>query len=338
MSAAETVVNNDSLDDIVKFVNSCSRFIIAGHKEPDGDCVGSQLALHSSLLRLGKEVILCSAGPFKRTELRDYPNQFVSPKVIQDFSNESKGVCKVIILDCAGLERTGDMQEYIEKLPCAYIDHHAAVYHPASTPEEPVYVDANSPSCTLIIYKLIKALGLEITEEEAELLLFGLCTDTGFFRHLTEKNSVVFETTAEFVRYGASPKKVFNLMNGGKSLSSRIVTGRILSRIETHFGGKLLSSYETLDEFNEFGFEGRDSDGLNQLMLSVEGVKATVIIRQECADYCTVSLRSIDEINVAQIAADFNGGGHKNAAGFTINGTIPYVNEIVIKSFQNIFN
>jgi len=336
MSAAQTVINKDSLDEIVKFINSCSRFVIAGHKEPDGDCVGSQLALRSALLRLGKEVALCSAGPFKRTELRDYPNQFVSPKAIQEFSGDGK-VCKVLILDCAGLDRTGDIQEYLEKLPCAYIDHHTAVYHPPSTPEEPVYVDANSPSCTLIIYKLIKALGLEITEEEAELLLFGLCTDTGFFRHLTEKNSAVFDAAAEFVRCGANPKKIFNIMNGGKSLCSRIMTGRVLSRIETHFNGKLLLSYETLDEFNEFGFEGRDSDSLNQLMLSIDGVKATVIIRQECADYCTVSLRSVDEINVAQIASEYGGGGHKNASGLTMKGCIPSVKETILKSFKNIF-
>jgi len=337
MNAAQTVENGVSLNEIVRYINNCSRFIIAGHKEPDGDCVGSQLALRSALMRLGKEVIVCSAGPFKRTELRDFPNQFVSPLEIRNFCADDKSPCKVLILDCAGLERTGDIQECFEKLPCAYIDHHTAVYHPPSTSDEPVYVDANSPSCTLIIHKLIKALGLEINEEEAELLLFGLCTDTGFFRHLTEKSAHILEEAAEFVRCGANPKKVFNIMNGGKSLCSRIMTGRILSRIETHYDGKLLLSHETLEEFDEFGFESRDSDVLNQLMLSIDGAKVTVIIRQECAEHCTVSLRSIDEINVAQISSLFGGGGHKNASGLTMKGDIAYVKEIILNSFKNIF-
>jgi phosphoesterase RecJ-like protein len=92
-----------------------------------------------------------------------------------------------------------------------------------------------------------------MTAEEATLLLFGICTDTGFFRHLTEKSGAVFESAAKMVRHGASPKKLFKIMNGGKSLSSRIMTGNILSRIETHYNGKLIISYETLEEFEKYG-------------------------------------------------------------------------------------
>jgi len=322
----------DVPEELVNFIKTCSKFIIAGHKEPDGDCVGSQLALRSALLRMGKEAIVCSAGPFKRTEIKEYKDQFVNIP-----TDANKTNTKVIIVDCTGKERTGSINEILNKFSCAVIDHHAAVTHPPSTIEDPVYVDPSAPSCSLLIYKLINALGLAITKEEACLLLFGMCTDTGFFRHLTEKDAQVFECVAKLVSCGASPKKIYYKLNSGKSLNSRKLLGNILSRTESHFSGKLLLSYETLDEFKTFGFEARDSDYLNQTLLAIEGTEAIVIIRQELADNCTVSFRSVDKIDVSQIAASLGGGGHKNASGLTMKGDIPFVKQILLDSFKNIF-
>jgi len=322
----------DVPEELVTFIKTCSKFIIAGHKEPDGDCVGSQLALRGALLRMGKEAIVCSAGPFKRAEIKEYTNQFVA---IPPEANKTN--TKVIIVDCSGKERTGNINEILNEFPCAVIDHHAAVNHPPSTIDEPVYIDPNAPSCSLLIYKVINALGLESTEEEASLLLFGMCTDTGFFRHLTERNAQVFECVAKLVSRGASPKKIFYKLNGGKNLISRKLLGNILSRTESYFNGKLLLSYETLNEFETFGLEARDSDNLNQMLLAVEGTEAIVIIRQECADNCTVSLRSIDKVDVSLIAASLGGGGHKNASGLTMKGDIPFVKQILLDSFKNIF-
>ena len=317
---------------LINFINTGCEFIIAGHKEPDGDCVGSQLALRSALLRLGKKAVVCSAGPFERTELRDYTEHFTNIP-----AKDKKSGVKVIIVDCSGMDRTGNLQKLLEEFPCAVIDHHTAVTHPKSTPQSPVYIDSNSPSCTLLVYKLITTLGLELTEEEASLLLFGLCTDTGFFRHLTEKNAYVFEAAADMVRCGGSPKKIFSIIAGGKSLKSRILLGNILSRIESYFEGRLLLSYETLEEFSTFGFKERDSDGLNQLLLSIDGAFVSVIIRQECADNCTVSLRSTGKIDVSKIAASLNGGGHKNASGLTMQGDIASVKQIMLDAFSEVF-
>jgi len=325
--------------ELVNFIKNNQRFIIAGHKEPDGDCVGSQLALRSALVRMGKEAIVCSAGPFNRTELKKYENEFNSDS-LNDLVREYKwteGICAIVV-DCSNIERTGDIKDDLLKYPLAVIDHHASKQHPESTQTAPVYIDSEAPACTILIHKLIMALGLKMTKEEATLLLFGLCTDTGFFRHLTERSSDVFEAAAKMIRYGASPKKVFRITNGGKSLESRILMGRILSRAELFFDGRLLISYETLEENKSFGLKNRDSDHLNLMLMSIEGVEATVTIRQECADNCTVSLRSIDKVNVSQIAASFGGGGHKNAAGLTMKGDISFVKQNMLDSFKNIFN
>jgi phosphoesterase RecJ-like protein len=283
-------------------------------------------------MRLGKEVLLCSAGPFSRKGVTNHVDQFIEKP-----SPEQKAGVRVIVVDCSTMERTGSLQEEIEGLPCAIIDHHDAVTHPPSSVQTPVYIDANAPSCTLLIEKLLNVLGLELTEEEASLLLFGLCTDTGFFRHMTEKDGAAFEAVARMVNRGASPKKLFNLMSGGKSLESRILMGRVLSRVESHFDGKLLLSHETLEDLNAFGLESRDTDALVQMMFSVEGVEAMVIIRQECADNHTVSLRSVDKIDVAQIAASLGGGGHKNAAGLTLKESASNIKKIMLNRFAEIF-
>lgn len=314
--------------ELIDFIKSGENFLIAGHKEPDGDCVGSQLALRSILLRLGKKADVCSAGPFKRTEIKDFAHEFIDP------AEKSDENLKVIIVDCSGIERTGSIQDLLEKYSFAVIDHHDAVTHEESSQGSPVFVDPESPSCTLLIEKLLTSLGLKPTLEEAELLLFGLCTDTGFFRFLTECDDYVFEAAARFLRSGANPKKIYQKLNGGKSLNSRFLMGHILLRTEEFFDGRLLISCETLEEFNEYGLEARDSDSVNKLLQSIEGVEAIAIIRQEDEETCTVSLRSADKVDVGQLASSLGGGGHKNASGLTIKGNISSIKQIILESFK----
>ncbi|MDL2229359.1 bifunctional oligoribonuclease/PAP phosphatase NrnA [Treponema sp. OttesenSCG-928-L16] len=313
--------------ELLDFIREGKKFIIAGHKEPDGDCVGSQLALTSFLERLGKKTVPCSSGPFKRSEIAPYEQRFL-PRP----SEEDRRDARVIVLDCSTAERTGDLGAFLEGLPAAVIDHHAA----GDPYGDVVFLDTQAPSVTFMILSLIEAMGAEPTREEAELLLFGLCTDTGFFRHVDEGGGAVFEYAARMVRCGANPKRVFAAINGGKSLDSRILMGLVLSRTESHFEGRLLLSTEKYEDTCLFGLQGRDSDNLYQLLQSVEGTEAIVIIRQETPDNCTVGFRSRDRVDVARIAKKLGGGGHKNAAGLSIPGTIPEIRNLLLKEFGEI--
>jgi phosphoesterase RecJ-like protein len=318
--------------ELIQFIKDGSRFLVAGHKEPDGDCVGSQLALASVLGRLGKEAVLCSAGPFKRTEVMPYAGRFTAAPEEKDRKN-----ARVIVVDCSAPHRTGDLAPCLEGLPAAVIDHHAAGDHPASSAENPVFLDPGAPSVSFMILLLIEALGLSPTPEEAELLLFGLCTDTGFFRHVDEGGADTLAAASRLVRAGASPKKAFQAIHGGKALGSRILMGILLSRLESFFEGRLLLTFERYEETRRFGLEGRDSDSLYQLLQSVAGVEAIAIIRQETPENCTVGLRSRDSIDVAAIAAGFGGGGHKNAAGLSLNGTIEEQRPKILAAFEKAF-
>lgn len=296
------------------FLDAYEQYIIAGHREPDGDSVGSCLALDSFLKRRGKKTVLLSSGPFKRPEIRAYEPLF-HPRIPETLSLEHTAV---VVLDCAHMGRIGDAAEGIEDLPYAVIDHHAT-----NTGARPVdYVDPASPATTILIQDCIESFGETPTEEEADALLFGLCTDTGFFRHLDASYPRTFESAARLVAAGASPKETFLNMNGGKSIESRFLISRILSRLTRYYNGQMIVTWETLEDTKEFGLEGRDSDSLYQLIQGIAGVEVIVIVRQETPDNCTVGFRSVHRVDVSTVAQSFGGGGHKHASGLSIPGTI----------------
>jgi phosphoesterase RecJ-like protein len=320
-------------EELIRFIKTGSKFLVAGHKEPDGDCVGSQLALTSVLRRLGKEALPCSAGPFKRTEVMPYADRFTPAPTAADREN-----ARVIVVDCSASHRTGDLAPGLEGLPTAVIDHHATGDHPVSSAETPVFLDAKAPSVSFMTLLVIDALGLSPTQEEAELLFFGLCTDTGFFRHVDQEGAETFIAAARMIRAGANPRKTFQAIHGGKSLGSRILMGILLTRAEALFDGRLILSFEKYEENQRFGLEGRDSDSLYQMLQSVAGVEAVAIIRQETPENCTIGLRSRDSVDVAAIAAAFGGGGHKNAAGFSFCGVIEDLRPKLLAAFEKVFS
>ena len=300
--------------DVVDFIRDGSHFIVAGHKEPDGDCAGSQLALASALRRLGKTVTLASAGPFKRPEIVPYKDLFQ-----KEIPPHELAGARVLVVDCSMEERTGDLAATLRGLPTALIDHHAS----GAPYGQACYLDAAAPSTTVLVLALMQALGLTPTPEEAGFLFFGLATDTGFFRHVDGGGAEVFRAAADLVQSGANPKAVFAQINGGKTLNSRLLLARIL-----------IMSTEELEDTRAAGGESRDSDTLYQLIQSVEGVEAVALLRQETPETCAVGLRSRDSIDVAAIAARFGGGGHKNAAGFLTQGTLDGLYPRVLAEFE----
>jgi phosphoesterase RecJ-like protein len=312
---------------LVRFINEGDAFIIAGHKEPDGDCVGSQLAIASVLGRLGKKAVPCSAGPFKRSEIKQFEERFMPCP-----QGSKRNEYRVIVMDCSALDRIGDLP--LDGLPLASVDHHESG-NPAG---QTVYLDPWAPSVTFMALNIIEALGLSPTKEEAELLLFGLCTDTGFFRHVDENGAATFAAAAKLIAAGASPKRTFLAINGGKTLGSRQLAGLILSRARPLYGGKLIVSHEDYSDSRRHGGESRDSDAIYQLLMSVEGVEAAALIRQETPENCTLGLRSKDRIDVASVAAEFGGGGHKNAAGASVDGVIAGIEPVLIQAFSRFFS
>lgn len=312
------------------FLDSHESFIITGHKEPDGDCIASALGISRLLKARGKQFCLLNVGPFKRTEIRPYEKYFTSvlPKSMQKADNPG-----VIIVDCSELSRLGDVDPIITRLDTYILDHHKT----AECTEKSI-IDWTSPAAVCIVQQLYEAIVGPLDKETAEILFFGLSTDTGFFRFLDTNGAEVFMAAARLVAAGANPRTTYDEITGGKPWSTRKLLGTMLDKADRYYGGRLVITTENLEDTRRMGSEGRDSDSLYQLMLSVEGVEAVVFVREETDKTCTLGFRSRNDVDVSSIAAVFGGGGHKNASGALTEGTpgslIPKIKEEFAKFFR----
>ncbi|MDC7232235.1 MAG: bifunctional oligoribonuclease/PAP phosphatase NrnA [Spirochaetales bacterium] len=305
--------------------NSYKNFIVIGHEQPDADCLCSQLGLAALLKRLGKNVRLIAKGPFTRPETRD-----LEPLFETSWSYPSVAGTLLILLDCSDISRTGYPAEELEPFDLMIIDHHAA----GSSAGKYRYIDAASPSTTLLIQGLWDEYGEKPDAETSSYLFFGFATDTGFFRHLEGETGPVFHRVAEMIDNGASPNAIYRRINSGRELGTRRLMGRLLERARFHCGNRILISWENKDDREELGVDDRDSDRLYQLLQSVAGCEAVALIREESETLCIVGLRSNNHIDVGRIASELGGGGHVKAAGCAVESDRDTVTARVLELFK----
>ena len=323
------IITQSETEKFKSFLNSHETFIIAGHKEPDGDCVASSLGTAELVKKLGKKAVIVNAGPFKRTELKKYERKF-GQKVKNSLFNKNTAL---IIVDCSEIQRIGDIDEKLSTLDCFIIDHHKT----ATADTEKSIIDPTAPAAACIVQQLFENIIGTPDAETAKTLFFGLATDTGFFRFLDSTGKESFEAASRLIGYGANPRLTYDDITGGKPWSTRKLLGVLLSKAETHFDGKLAITVENIEDTRRYGQEGRDSDALYQLLLSCASVQAVVFLREESEQTCTLGFRSRDAIDVSAVASVFGGGGHKNAAGACTEGTPETLLPRIISEFEKIF-
>ncbi|WP_428769794.1 bifunctional oligoribonuclease/PAP phosphatase NrnA [Treponema sp. HNW] len=310
------------------FISEHDAFVIAGHKEPDGDCVSSSLGLARILKKFGKPCQVLSAGPFKRTEIKKYEKLFFTQYKPLCTNPEKTGL---FIVDCSEMFRLGEViEKQVSGFKSFIIDHHKT-----SLPSSDLcIINPKAPATAFLIQQLYEHFFGEPDKELAELLFFGLGTDTGFFRFLDSGSSEVFYAAGRLVKAGTDPRRTYAEMTGSKPLATRKLLALVLDRISVHCGGKLLVTYETLEDTKKYGRDGRDTDILYQILLATENVCAVAVFRQENENSCTVGFRSKGEIDVSAVAARFGGGGHKNASGLSIEGVLDDIIPKIIGEFE----
>ena len=329
------------MQNIKEFFARHERFLVLGHREPDGDCVASQLVLSGWLARRGRQAVPVSAGPFDRPEIASFEPKFKTcfEDALDSFSAASANVrTAVVILDCSHPDRTGLNVESIAALPSLVIDHHAA----GSRYGDLALLDPRSPSTTLLVRDVMQACGNPPTAAEAELLVLGFCTDTGFFRHLDENGAAYFPALARLLSAGVSLNKIYRRIHSGRPLGQVRFLGDLLTRTESYAGGRVLLTWQSLADTSETvdtadrqaasvsgvasdvapspasGFRG--SDDLFRHLQSVKDNEVALFIREEKPGQCSVGLRSTGAFDVSKLAQSMGGGGHVLAAGFTFDG------------------
>ncbi len=313
----------------VQFIRKRRKFLVLGHKEPDGDCVASQLALCGLLSALGKECSRVSVGPFDRPEIASFEGMFANRVEARDLEGDPG----VIIMDCSTADRTGSPGSRIAGLPCLVVDHHSS----GEIFGDVRFVRTEAPSTTVLVLALFDAFGVAPTAEQARLILFGLCTDTGFFRHLGPGSADIFRMIARLVEAGTSTAEVFQMVFGKRDLSSRKLLAAMLQRTESHWGEKVLLTWQVRRDREGAGAYLRGEDELYRLLQTVKGNHVVIFIKEEDEGLFSIGFRSNHTLDVGAIAQRFGGGGHRQAAGCDMRGTLESVKRTMIETFSEAF-
>lgn len=315
------------LNQIVALLKQSSRILVASHVHPDGDALGSLLALGLALEEMAKKVTLYNESAVPAV-YRFLPSATrVVPRVYA-----AKPYDVALILDCGDIERVGKALRTIAQIPVLVnIDHHVTNPHYGHLQ----LVDTSACATAEIVYRLIKALEVPLSSAMATCIYTGILTDTGSFR-FANTNREAFAICEEMMRYGVDPYQVAQHVYGTYSLGRIKLLNLALDSIELSPSGRVSLMALTHHMFDETGTHPEDVDGLINYARRIQDVKVAVLIQERTNGHNNhgtsrkpfhVSLRSDGSVDVAEIATRFGGGGHHSAAGFSVEGTLPELKE-----------
>ena len=312
-----------TLDEILKELKEAEKIVVLTHESPDGDAIGSSLAMKLMLKELGKEADIIIPEYSRMFQFLPGSEEIKTDSEIQKYD-------LAISLDCANLKRLAQ-NEYFEKAKkTIVIDHHGSnnMYGDLN------YVNPVSPACCEILLGMTEYFGIKISKEIGTCIMTGIITDTGGFRHAGITPDT-FEYTAELIRLGVDVPDIYKKTMRTKTKANFELTKRVIDRMELLEEGKVSFTYINTQDEIETGAEPGDHEGLVDIGKNIEGVKVSIFIRQkEQEDVYKVSLRSEDGINVSDICFVFGGGGHARAAGALIQGNVEQVKEKLMKEIK----
>ena len=279
--------------------------LLTSHERPDGDSLGSQLALGAALRQLGKQVRIIDydLAPDLYAFLPDLGTIEIADNVTDRFDT-------VVVLECSSLDRTG--LRGLDERPLINIDHHPGnvMYGTLN------WHDESACACAELVSELIDALRVPLTPAMATQLYVAILTDTGSFRHanITPRTFTICQKIAAT---GINPTDVASQVYNNGSLGRLRLTGMLLERMQLEHGNRVAVLRLNDAMLAEAGCTPDDIEGIVNIPLAARDVRAVVFFK-DTGTAMRVSLRSKDSVDVRQVAVSFGGGGHRNAAGLTI--------------------
>jgi phosphoesterase RecJ-like protein len=302
-----------------EIVRRHQRFVLTTHIRPDGDALGSELALGSVLEDLGKAVLMCNAFAVP-------PNlQFLDPRgKLQQLgaavaAEQLRRFEVLIVLDTSAWAQLGAMAEVIRRFPGrrVVIDHHVS----EDDLDAEMFKDEESEATGRLVIEAADCLGAAITPAIAGPAFAALATDTGWFRFSSTRPET-FQLAARLVQAGAQPDALYKDFYENDSPARLQLIGRALARTQTELDGRLIHTYLDQHDFRASRALPSDSEDIINLTLSVGGTQAAVIFVEQPAGGFKVSFRSRCDLDCAVLAEKFGGGGHKRAAGAFVPGDL----------------
>ncbi len=291
------------------------KVLIICHKNPDGDTLGSGAALHWALKSLGKAAAVFCADPiherYNYMEMEVFHGQF-KPQYI-------------VAVDIAGQQLFGEgAAEYVERVNLC-IDHHGS----NSGFSEYLFLDDTAAATCEMMHDLILEMGVPIDARMADCLYTGVSTDTGCFRftNTTERSHII---TAKLIGYGADIGVLNELLFQNKTKQRLAMEQLALSTLEYHFNDTCALICVTREQVESIGIDNGDLEGITSIPRSIEGVLVGITMRQQPSGSFKISVRTKVGIDAVRIAASLGGGGHQQAAGCEVLGSMEYAKSAVL--------
>ena len=312
-----------TLDNILEEIKKAETIVLLAHENPDGDAIGSVLAMGLALKSLGKNPDMI---------IREFPRTFnflPGANEVKQNSDVQK-YDLAISLDCADLRRLVGKEYFEEARKTIVIDHHGT---------NSMYADINfvnpvSPACCEILAGMFTYFDIDINQDIGSCILTGIITDTGGFKY-QGVTAETFEFVAWLLNKGVNVSKVYHQVLQTKTKPNFELHRIANNRIEFLADGKIAYTYITKEDEEKVHAESGDHEGIVEIGRDVEGVEVSIFIRQT-EKGCKISLRSNEYVNVSDACVVFGGGGHPRAAGCTIQGTIEQAKEKVIKEVMRL--
>lgn len=312
-----------TFEKILDLIQSSQRILITSHRDPDGDSIGSQLALDNFLQSFGKPTRIINQGHLP------YKYSFLDPqKGIEDI-NQAKDLDfqpdLVFVLECPSLERLGEARKVIPRQSeIVNIDH-----HPDNDRFGTInYVDVKASAVGEMVYSLLKTYDFPIDPMMANQIYAAILTDTGRFRY-SNTSAYCLYICAELIKLGADPKTLTSKIYFSYSLSFLKLLGTILENLEVRNGGKTCSATIDKNLLSKFEVNHQEIEGIVDYSLFLNGVEIGLLFTEVKEGKTKVNLRSQNDFDVSKVAKIFGGGGHKNAAGCTINYDLEEAKKVI---------
>jgi len=309
------------LEKVLQEIEQRRRFLVTSHARPDGDAIGSALALAQILRKMGKsaQVVMGDSVPVIYKVL-PYSETILHAAHVN-------GDCDAaIILECDSIQRT--RLAGLEKCFLINIDHHASAKPFANVN----WIDPSAVATAELIFRLAQAAQVKFTPEIATCLYTALLTDTGSFSY-AGTSACTFELAKFLVEHGADPGRIAQSVYFSSPTSKMRLLGAALSRLQRD--GTVTWMSVSRRDMERCGALDEDCEGLVNYALGIAGVEVAVFLREVANDRVRVSIRSKGAVDVSRIAQEFGGGGHGRAAGFSIKGPMQAAEERVLAELRS---
>lgn len=315
---------NSPIEAIGKKLLEVDSVLLFPHVNMDGDALGSSVALCKSLRMLGKKcnILIAEEIPlYLRFLQKDYcitnGDKFKNPDLC-------------IAIDCGEVSRFKTRKDFFFKgQSTMVIDHHLAT----DAVFDFEYVDSKASATAILIYRILKSINAPLDKEIGEAIWAGITTDTGNFQYSNttkETHDIVSELYDLGIDHNTVSINIYENIRPEKIL----MTNKVMDNLIFFANGKGAITYATGDIFLETGATLDETEGIVETLRCIAGVEVAAFLKEDSEDSITVSMRSKTEVNVAEIATRFNGGGHKKAAGCTINATMEFAVKMIISEIE----